>query len=266
MPKKKWYIMSDDDTYLIKSSVVLALGQLDPSTPHYLGNPVGDFKGRFAHGGSSSMVSAAALEKLFDRNPKVVADAYIDSITITWGDKLMSETLMKLGIYLDESYARLYNGEPPAMTRMWVDRFCLPLLSFHGLGSGTLMEDVGNAFKGMKDPVFWRQLGKIYGAADWDSFVTEPIRANMDFVGRLDEHSKTVENVENVEDCVKICGQHTADCLAWTWDSGAKLCHYAPWTIVGDYHDGFLSGINYPMAKKLESQCHTPPTPLVASE
>lgn len=266
MPKKKWYVMADDDTYLVKSSLALLLGHLNPSTTQYLGNPVGDFKGRFAHGGSAAVLSAATLSKLFDRNPKVVSDAYIESITATWGDKLLATTLMRLGIYLDEGYALLFNGEPPAMTRMWIDRFCLPLVSFHGLGSGNSMEEVGEAFKGMKEPVFWRQLGKIYGAADFDSFVGEPIRANMDFVGRLDEHSTTVENVGSVEECVKICGQHSSDCLAWTWDTNGRRCHFAPWTITGDHHEGLLSGINFVLAKNLESSCHSPPTPILASE
>ncbi|KAI1872961.1 uncharacterized protein JN550_003835 [Neoarthrinium moseri] len=266
LPRKKWYIMSDDDTYVLKESLALTLGHLDPSTPQYLGNPVGDFKGRFAHGGSSAVLSGAVLKKLFNDNPKIAAEAHVEATTATWGDKLLSTTLMKIGIYLDENYSRLFNGEPPSMTRMWIDRFCLPLISFHGLGVGSRMSDVGNTFKGMKEPVFWRQLGKIYGAADFESFVAEPIRANQDFVGRLDEHSTTINLVESVEECVKICGQHSTDCLAWTWDMGTKQCHYAPWTIIGDYRENVLSGINYALAQKLSEGCHSPPAPVRAAE
>ncbi|KAI0126030.1 hypothetical protein BJ170DRAFT_672246 [Xylariales sp. AK1849] len=265
MPKKKWYIMSDDDTYIIKSSLSLLLGHLNPAKPQYLGNPVGDYKGRFAHGGSSAVVSGSALAKLFDHHPEIVAEAHMESPAAIWGDKLLSTTLMKIGVYLDEAYARLFNGENPWMTRMWADRFCLPLVSFHGLGSGDLMEQVGTNFKDLNEPVFWRQLGKMYGAAEFDSFVAEPIRVNQDFVGRLDEHSTTTHDVTNVEECVRICGQHSSDCLAWTWDQARKQCHYAPWTIIGDYRDGVLSGINYPLAKKLASGCHSPPAPVHAS-
>lgn len=258
--------MSDDDTYVIKSSLALVLGHLDYTQPHYLGNPVGDFLGRFAHGGSSAVISGAAMAKLFDGHPEYVSEAHIESVSVTWGDKLLSTTLMKVAVYLEEEYARLFNGEPPHMTRMWQDRFCLPLASFHGLGDGKRMEETNQHFKELKEPVFWRQLGSIYGAASFESFVAEPIRVNQDFVGRLDEHSTTVDNVQTVEECVKICGVHSTECLAWTWDQVAKQCHYAPWSIIGDYRENVLSGVNYALAKKLEEGCHSPPTPVMATE
>ncbi|ETS86300.1 hypothetical protein PFICI_00128 [Pestalotiopsis fici W106-1] len=266
MPKKKWYVMSDDDTYVIKSSLALALGHLDYRVPQYLGNPVGDFLGRFAHGGSSAVISGATMAKLFDKNPAAVTEAHIESISAVYGDKLLSTTLMKIGIYLNEDYARLFNGEPPHMTRMWADRFCLPLVSFHGLGDGDLMEETNEHFKHMNQPVFWRQLASIYGAADFQSFVAEPVRVNLDFVGRLDEHSTTVVNTETLDDCVRICGDHSTECLAWTWDQFSKTCHYAPWAIIGDHREGFLSGINYALAQKLTEGCHGPRSPAAATE
>ncbi|KAI1415618.1 glycosyltransferase family 31 protein [Hypoxylon sp. FL1857] len=259
MPKKKWYIMADDDTYIIKSSLHLVLGHLNYAKPQFLGNPVGDYKGRFPHGGSSVVMSGAALSKLYDQHPEVVAEGHQESPTAIWGDKLLSTTFMKIGVYLDETYRRLFNGEPPWMTRMWVDRFCLPLVSFHGLGSGDAMLHVGETFKNTTQPVFWRQLGKIYGAPDFASFIAEPIRTNIDYVGRLDEYSTTVEKITEVEECVKICHEHPAGCLAWTFDPGRKQCHYARWAILGDAAEGRFSGINGQLAQKLESSCHSPP-------
>ncbi|KAI1386889.1 glycosyltransferase family 31 protein [Hypoxylon trugodes] len=259
LPKKKWYIMADDDTYMIKSSLALVLGHLNYAKPQFLGNPVGDYKGRFPHGGSSVVMSGAALSKLYDRHPEVVAEGNQESATAIWGDKLLSTTFMKIGVYLDETYRRLFNGEPPWMTRMWVDRFCLPLVSFHGLGSGDNMLHVGETFKNMKEPVFWRQLGKIYGAPEFASFIAEPIRANVDYVGRLDEYSTTVDKITEVDECVKICHEHSAECLAWTFDPGRKLCHFARWAILGDVAEGRFSGINGQLAQKLEGSCHSPP-------
>ncbi|KAI1375616.1 glycosyltransferase family 31 protein [Hypoxylon crocopeplum] len=258
VPKKKWYIMADDDTYVIKSSLALLLGHLNYGKPQFIGNPVGDYKGRFPHGGSSVIMSGAALSKLYDEHPEVVAEGNQESPTAIWGDKLLSTTFMKIGIYLDETYRRLFNGEPPWMTRMWVDRFCLPLVSFHGLGSDDSMLHVGETFSNMTEPVFWRQLGKIYGAPDFASFIAEPIRTNMDFVGRLDEYSETVDKVVEVEGCVKICHEHSTGCLAWTFDPARQQCHTARWAILGDHAEGRFSGINGQMAQKLESSCHSP--------
>ncbi|KAI0889435.1 glycosyltransferase family 31 protein [Annulohypoxylon maeteangense] len=258
LPKKKWYIMADDDTYIIKSSLNLVLGHLNYAKPQFLGNPVGDYKGRFPHGGSSVVMSGAALSKLYDQHPEVVAEGHQESATAIWGDKLLSTTFMKIGIYLDETYRRLFNGEPPWMTRMWVDRFCLPLVSFHGLGNNDAMVHVGETFKNMTEPVFWRQMGKIYGAPDFSSFIAEPIRTNVDYVGRLDEYSTTVDKITEVDECVKICHEHPVGCLAWAFDPGRQQCHFSQWAILGDHVEGRFSGINGKLAKKLESLCHSP--------
>lgn len=261
MPKKKWYLMLDDDSYVIKSSLLMLLGHLDPRKPTFIGNPIGDYKGRFPHGGSSVILSGSALSKLFDGHPEVAAAGNEESPKAIWGDKLLSTTLMKIGVYLDEGYRRMFNGENPWMTRMWVDRLCMPLVSFHGLGQGDAMTQVGNTFKDMRQPVFWRQLGGIYGAPDFKSFHKDPVRVNMDFVGRLDEHSMSFATVPSVEECIRMCGQHSTKCLAWSYDPAAQLCHIAPWAIIGDFIEGRLSGINAPLADHLESSCHQLPPP-----
>ncbi|KAK6840356.1 glycosyltransferase family 31 [Apiospora arundinis] len=264
MPKKKWYLMVDDDTYVLKESLSLLLGHVNYAKPQYLGNAVGDYKGRFAHGGSSALISGAAMKKLFEDNPQVAAAAHLESPTAIYGDKLLSTTLMKLGIYLDEAYSRLFNGENPRSTRIWGDRFCVPLVSFHGLGSDNLMEQTGDTFKAVKEPVFWRQLAKIYGADEWDTYLKEPIRVNHNYVGRLDEHTTIIKRVNTVEDCLNDCLSRGGECLAWTWDQAAKECYLAPWTIIGESQEGVFSGVNGPVSTKLASHCHSPPAPAKA--
>ncbi|KAI8629207.1 glycosyltransferase family 31 protein [Xylariaceae sp. FL1651] len=256
MPKKKWYVMLDDDTYMIKGSLGLLLGHLNFGQPHFLGNPVGDYKGRFPHGGSSVILSGATLRNLFEWHPEVVVEGNLESPMAIWGDKLLSTTLMKIAIYLDESYRRVFNGEHPWMTRMWSDRLCLPLMGFHGLGNPEAMEQVGDTFKDIQGPVFWRSLAQIYGAPDYSTFIEVPIRPNMDYVGRLDEFSTTVENVAKVEDCVDICDRHST-CLAWTFDPSRNRCDYAPWAILGDFADGRFSGVNGKLAQRLVKRCHS---------
>ncbi|KAI0018478.1 glycosyltransferase family 31 protein [Xylariomycetidae sp. FL0641] len=257
MPNKKWYLMLDDDTYLIKPSFMMLAQHLDPKKPQYIGNPVGDYKGRFPHGGSSVIISGAALAKLFDgRHKDVVAEGNREAPTSIWGDKLLSTTFMKLGIYLDETYKRMFNGETPWMTRMWIDRMCLPLLGFHGLGHPDAMQATSETFGGITEPVYWRSLGAIYGAPNYASFVSAPFRGGVDYVGRLDEWSTTVVNVTDMTQCRNICEQHSDECLAWTFDPPAYACHYAPWHTIGDIIEGRFSGINGKLGQKLVSQCH----------
>ncbi|KAI8954436.1 family 31 glycosyltransferase [Xylaria longipes] len=258
LPKKKWYIMIDDDTYVIKSTLKLLLGHLNFGQPHYIGNPVGDYKGRFPHGGSSVIMSGATMRNLFEWHPEIVAEANLESPFAVWGDKLLSTTLMKVGIYLDETYRRLFNGEHPWMTRMWIDRLCLPLIGFHGLGDTQIMEQVGEIFKDQPGPVLWSSVAKIYGVPDYQTFIDVPIRPNMNYVGRLDELSTTVENVAKVEDCLDICDRHSTNCLAWVYDPNSKRCDIAPWAILGDLADGRFSGVNGKLGKRLVDRCHAP--------
>ncbi|KAF2963071.1 hypothetical protein GQX73_g10496 [Xylaria multiplex] len=258
MPKKKWYVMLDDDTYVIKSTLSLLLGHLNFGQPHYLGNPVGDYKGRFPHGGSSVILSGATMRNLFEWNPEIVAKAHLESPFAIWGDKLLSTTLMKVAIYLDETYRRFFNGEHPWMTRLWADRLCLPIMGFHGLGERQTMEQVGEIFQKPPQPVLWSSVAKIYGVPDYQAFIDVPIRPNMNYVGRLDEACTTIENVAKAEDCLEICERHSTTCMAWVYDPPIKRCDIAPWAILGDLADGRFSGVNGKLGKRLVDRCHAP--------
>ncbi|KAI1185375.1 family 31 glycosyltransferase [Nemania serpens] len=258
LPKKKWYVMVDDDTYVIKSTLALLLGHLNYGQPHYLGNPVGDYKGRFPHGGSSVILSGAALRNLFDWHPEIVAQANLESPFAIWGDKLLATSLMKVAIYLDETYRRFFNGEHPWMTRMWSDRLCLPIVGFHALGDRLAMEQVGEVFGEQKGPVLWSSVAKIYGVPDYQSFIEAPIRSHINYVGRLDEKATVVENVAKVDDCLNLCYRSPTNCMAWFYDPISKRCEHAPWAILGDFAEGRLSGVNGRLGKRLMNRCHTP--------
>ncbi|KAI0165635.1 glycosyltransferase family 31 protein [Xylariaceae sp. FL1272] len=259
MPKKKWYLMLDDDTYVIKGSLHLLLGQINYGKPHYIGNPVGDYKGRFSHGGSSVILSGATLRNLFEWHPEVAAEGNLESPSSIWGDKLLSTTLQKIGIYLDESYRRLFNGEAPWVTRMWMDRLCLPLIGFHGLNNPDAMEQVGETFKKIDGPIFWKTLAQIYNAPDYASFLDQPVRENINFVGREEEGvSVAVGNITKKEECVELCNRNTRQCMAWTYDNRIQRCVYAPWAILGDFAEGLVSGINAREAQRAVAHCYRP--------
>ncbi|KAL9615613.1 MAG: hypothetical protein Q9160_009368, partial [Pyrenula sp. 1 TL-2023] len=255
MPQKKWYILMDDDTYIIKPSMRLLLQHLDPDVPQYVGNPVGDYKARFAHGGSSIIFSRPVLQKLFVQSPKVVSAAYSASLTETWGDKLVATTLLKLGIYLDERYERLFNGESPLSTRIRPDRFCLPLVAFHSIKDPQRMREVGNTFTDVEEPVRWRDLWKIYQASGLGNMRARPIRKDEDHVGPIDESTATLTGVDEAEACLNACGKRSG-CLAWAWDAKERSCCISPWMILGEQgSQGTYSGINTRRLEELMDGC-----------
>ncbi|EFX01580.1 hypothetical protein CMQ_8046 [Grosmannia clavigera kw1407] len=217
MPHKKWYLLVDDDTYVLQVTMELLLSHLDPSKPHYIGNPVGGYLGRFAHGGSAVVLSHAAIKHLF-AHPRIVSQAFRDSLSDPYGDHLLSATLMKVGIYIEEEYTQFFNGERPVITKIRADRLCAPIASFHGLRLPEEMRSTGETFRGVKWPITWLHVWSLFNAPALRSFETEPMRENWDHVGRTDEHTRSLENVQSASDCLALCRSWT-ECLAWTWDA-----------------------------------------------
>ncbi len=255
-PDKRWYLLVDDDTYIIQPSLKPLLEHLDPRRPYYLGNAVGDFRARFAHGGSAIILSHAAMRALIE-NQRSLAPVYIDSLDETWGDRLLAKALLKLGIHLDESYSHFFNGEPPLLTKIRADRVCSPLISFHKLPSPAAMREVGESFRNITRPVTWNDLWATYGyTPPWRETEGETaLRKDWDYVGDLDESTLTVGKVKTAEACKKQCDKRTRTCLAWSWDAQAELCHVSHWMIVGKEAKGYISGVNVPRARALEVQC-----------
>jgi hypothetical protein len=231
------------------------LDRLDPSVPAYFGNGVGDFKGRFAHGGSAIIISGAAMRLLFDQNRHLLPTEYANSLTEIWGDKLVATTFQKVGVYLDERFSHFFNGERPQITRMRADRICSPLISFHGLAQPEQMTAVGDKFRNIDGLVRWGSLWKLYGRPGMEEFEETPIRADRDYVGNLDEATMTFKGVETSERCMANCNKHYKTCLAWTWESMTKDCHISPWVIVGESAPGKYSGVNAGRLSHLAEKC-----------
>lgn len=254
MPHKSWYILIDDDTYVLRPSLRLILEHLNPSVPHYIGNAIGDYKARFAHGGSAVVFSHAAMERMFVQNSHIVSNAHLESLDARWGDKLVATMAMKSGIYVEEWYNRHFNGEAPLVTRIREDRFCLPIVTFHKL-SPLQMRVLRITFEDVTNAVTWFDLWGIYNAPTLDSFIKDPIRSNWDHVGRLDESTMTTADVKSKEDCLNICNNHGSTCLAWIWETESMSCHISPWMIVGQKAEGTFSGVNVLRAMRLSSWC-----------
>ncbi len=65
------------------------------------------------------------------------------------------------------------------------------------------MKSTGNTFREIKDPVHWIDLWNIHNAPALNE--AESFRANWDHVGRLDEATKTLNEIPSARDCLDIC-------------------------------------------------------------
>ncbi|KAK1240836.1 hypothetical protein MKX07_006269 [Trichoderma sp. CBMAI-0711] len=256
MPQKKWYTILDDDTFLIGPSLHLLLSHLDPAKPQYIGNAVGDYKSRFAHGGSGIVLSQETMRRLFS-NPGIVAQSHVDSLDETWGDRLVGTTLIKLGIYLDERYSHYFNGEPPAMARVQGDRFCSPIVSLHGIRKPGAMEAVGQALSDRQQPVLWANLWQLFAASSLDDAAREPVRQMRDHVGPAGEDTTTWQGIASAEACRSKC-QGSRSCLAWTFDTKTRACRTSPWMVIGDGSGAETeeeSGLDWQTVESLMRHC-----------
>ncbi|RDW57289.1 hypothetical protein BP5796_12739 [Coleophoma crateriformis] len=258
LPTKKWYVLLDDDSYILEPSLKILLDHLDSSVPHFFGNSVGGDKiHRFAHGGSAIVISHAALRRVFVQHPKVTSASNFESLTAGWGDALVASMMIKSGIYLEERYAHHFNGESPKITKILPERFCSPLVSFHGLDPERMVA-TGNIFKDITKPVPWIGIWDLYEARTLSSFLAEPFRAEWDHVGRVDEAVLTTHDIPTKEDCLEMCLANYDICLAWTWEEESHTCHVSPWIIVGDTAEQKFTGINTQRAMTLSDQCTHP--------
>lgn len=255
MPDKQWYIILDDDTYLVRPSLNLLLSHLDPKEPLYIGNAVGDYRGRFAHGGSAVILSGEAMRRLFHR-PDVVLNAYTDSLDETWGDRLVATTLQKVGVYLDERYNHHFNGEHPDITRIAADRFCSPIVSFHGLRNPGDMTRAGRVLGHVHEPLLWSQVWDLFGSPPLQDLAQQPSHADKDHVGESGGESRHWPNTGSAEACRARCDSDRDGCLAWTFAPGEKRCVTSPWMIIGaDDAQGRVSGINWPWIDATRRLC-----------
>lgn len=130
MPDKKWYLLLDDDTYIVRPSLSLLLDRLDPDEKHYIGNAIGGVYGRFAHGGSGVIISRGAMRHLLSpKNEKVIT--------------------------------RYFNGERPITTKIRTDRFCAPIFSFHQHAQPEDMRATGNTFREINTTVRWLDVTSL---------------------------------------------------------------------------------------------------------
>ena len=200
------------------------------------------------------MISQAAMRKVFVQNSQFISAFNNESLSAGWGDALVASTFMKSGIYLEERYAHLFNGEPPRLTKIRPDRFCAPIISLHGLDPEQMVA-AGNKLKDLTKSVSWIGIWGLYEARTLSSFLDEPFRAEWDHVGRLDQSTMTTNNVQTKEDCLHICGANSKTCLAWTWETETHACHVSPWIIVGNAIENRFTGINTQRAMMLSSKC-----------
>jgi len=145
LPRRKWYVFIDTDTFVEWDNILALLEHLDPRKNLYIGSPVWIPKAPFAHGGSAYVLSYSALDSLnmpgrSGREGPMHSQFGVNTTALCCGDKALAVALKQRGIGL-KGYWPMFNGEIPATVGFGREIWCEPVLSLHHL-TGTEMEDL----------------------------------------------------------------------------------------------------------------------------
>lgn len=145
LPRRKWYVFIDTDTFVEWDNVFAFLKHLDPQKHLYIGSPVWVPEAPFAHGGSAYVLSYSALESLNTpgmggREGPMHSQFGVNTTALCCGDEALAVALKKRGIGL-KGYWPMFNGETPISVGFGSEIWCEPVLSLHHL-TGTEMEDL----------------------------------------------------------------------------------------------------------------------------
>ena len=143
-PSEKWYVFVETDTSIFWSKVLGYLGALDWTHPYYLGAQVWMGDVIFAHGGSGSVLSRPALEKVVSMfsSKKEEWERYTDQI---WaGDIILGNAMSDAGaplvhawpIWQGDDIGNMNWNEMNRGRRLWYH----PTISYHHLTPGTVTD------------------------------------------------------------------------------------------------------------------------------
>ncbi|TLD15740.1 uncharacterized protein PgNI_00133 [Pyricularia grisea] len=142
-PHARWYVYTEDDTYLFLPNVLRYLSRYDHKLPHYLGG-LGEMLGvTFAHGGSGFALSRGAWEQSFGKGGDLVAKYASFVEESSFGDYALGKVLNDYGVYLGdevtndrkEGGAWGFNGLPHWKNEFSEENWCKPVLSWHHVHS-----------------------------------------------------------------------------------------------------------------------------------
>ncbi|KAM3074280.1 hypothetical protein ACMFMG_002905 [Clarireedia jacksonii] len=209
LPRRKWYVFIDTDTFVEWDNLLSLLESLDPRKNQYIGSPVwADPKAPFAHGGSAIVLSYSALESLNvpEYEGPMPSQIGVNTTALCCGDEALAMALKKRGIGL-KGYWPMFNGETPSTVGFGSEIWCEPVLSLHHI-SGVAMEDLWQWIEDWKartmsmQPFLFKDLFEyiapqfVQRRNDWE---------NTDDGWKIYYHANKKDSLISFEQCEAAC-------------------------------------------------------------
>ncbi|KAI9335702.1 hypothetical protein BDR26DRAFT_1009155 [Obelidium mucronatum] len=238
-PNADWYLMVDDDSYLMIDNLAFSLRKFNASEPYYFGqankfigcDDITKFEDspNFAQGGTGIVISRGAMIQLMD-----LVDECIIHYRECWGgDIRVSLCLRDANIFLQTLPG--FHGEPPNKDFSYnMDPCELPISFHHAL------------------PKQMQKLFQLEKATESDGRLVTMGDVYQVFASSEPRHVKnayipgghfTQIQMDHEDKCRQACFAE-ADCVAWDFAYDKQLCFLKdhPHRIVGDL-PGYAAGV-----------------------
>lgn len=245
-PDSDWYVLMDDDSYIMTANLADFLKKYDPEEPLYYGSPAvlldPQFDGTyFNHGGSGVVVSRGAMKRLFGPQANMSAQALIDkysrlALNVCCGDAVFALALAhEAGVNTTlnpEEYpweGGRFQGSSIADFKVIPEHWCLPISSWHHLTP----TDIETLWQYEHIP---SHDGRPLYADIYRDFIlphVDEVKYNWSLDGYdmvidnetdisvfRDQDGNVINGTESWESCQKVC--KLRDCFAWTFSH--SLC------------------------------------------
>ncbi|KAK0111531.1 hypothetical protein ONS95_001885 [Cadophora gregata] len=204
-PNMDWYFNIDADTYVVWSSLLSWLPNLNSAKKSFIGAKTYDSGHAFAHGGSGLLLSKAASRDLAVVYNGTAArwDSKMDKIR--YGDALLALALQEYGIPVTNSFP-MFNGETPSTLWFHPGVWCMPIVTLHHIS--TPESEQMKAFEEKRPdqnaPLLYSELFKgmvfdmipDHNLEDWDNR----------------SEGEIVPDIASAEDCTLACAKQP-DCM-----------------------------------------------------
>ncbi|KAH6604304.1 glycosyltransferase family 31 protein [Trichoderma cornu-damae] len=168
-PEAKWYIYTEDDTYLFLPGVLRHLAEFDWTRPHYLGGFAAKSDVIFAHGGSGFALSRGAWEQSFGRQGNrgggLAEEYYQYTADHCCGDQVLAHALRKHGVRFGENggdgkFTFGFNSVVHWDFAFSRANWCRPLLSWHKVHNRDVARyyDLERRWDWSKGPLLYRDF------------------------------------------------------------------------------------------------------------
>lgn len=288
-PSTKWFLMIDDDTYVMSSNIAQYLDTLDSSKPYYLGS-VAQVSIPFAHGGSGIIVSRGALDAVFGpkakKTHKQLMDEYAEEATRNLlGDHMVALLLSKeasIWVNTEDGTNRKWPAydvfednqdmfQDQEIYNTWVSRdlWCYPVGTFHHERPHDLEtlweweQNRANSSEYLYFYHFYRDFIQPYAAEEIENWVMEG-GYNLD-AEELEKNEEIYEDKvifphENLADCKQACSSRS-HCYAWSFKPGE--CHVHEWNFIrgvaahpghAKFNEKWTSGFNVERIREMRAE------------